>query len=353
MAWGKEEKTEPATPKRREEAREKGHVPKSREVTYLFSLLGATTALYFFGPYGVKGMSEIWQYTLTDAATMELVPDNILPLLKELFGRAFLLMAPLVGFSVVAAIAAEYMQVGFLLTSRPLIPQISRINPIQGFQRIFSAQSFRELLKGILKLLILGYVGYITIKAHLPYILSLTQCDLVEAGAIITKALFSILYRSCLVLAGLAVLDYLFQRWDYEKGLRMSKEELKEELKQREGDPIIRARIKSIQRDIARRRMMASVPNADVIITNPTHIAVALEYSRGKIIAPRIVAKGGGFIAEKIIRIAKVHGIPIVEDKPLAHALFRLKLGDAIPEELYKAVAEILVYIYQMKGRSL
>jgi len=351
--WEREEKTEPATPKRREEAREKGNVAKSREVTYLFSLLGMTLALYFFGPYGIKNMLEIWQFGFTEGIRAELIPDDILSLLGKSFGRSFLLAAPLVGLSLAAAMAAEVLQVGILFTAQPLLPQFSRINPIQGLQRIFSIQSFMELLKGISKILIVGYVGYVTIKSQLPHILSLPQRDVGEGEVIIINILFSVFYRSCLVLLGLAALDYAFQRWNYEKGLRMSKEEIKEELKQGEGDPKIRARIRSIQREIARRRMMASIPKADVVITNPTHIAIALEYRREKMIAPQVVAKGRGFIAERIIEVAKIHGIPVVEDKPLAHALFRLKVGEAIPAELYKAVAEILAYIYQMKGRAL
>lgn len=253
-----------------------------------------------------------------------------------------------------AAVSANVLQKGFVLSAEPIKPQFSRVNPVEGFRRLFSLSSLMEFVKSGLKVLAVGFIGYKVLKGELfrcPEMLSSAPRGMLQY---ISHASFGLLLKVTIAFMGIAALDFLYQRWDYEKKLRMSRQELKDELKQREGDPQIKARLRSLQRQIARQRMMQRVKEADVVVTNPTRLAVALKYERGRMAAPMVVAKGRGFIAEKIREIATTAGVPIVENKPLAEILFRtVEIGQLIPEALYRAVAEILAYVYRIKGRRL
>jgi flagellar biosynthetic protein FlhB len=242
--------------------------------------------------------------------------------------------------------------VGFLYAPTGLQPDLSKIDPIKGFKRLFSVNSLFELIKSILKMVIIGFVPYVIIKNEMQNFFMLSQYTVFQTMIYMGKIVFRILFSTGLVLLVLAVFDYAYQRWEYEKGLRMTKQEIKDEFKNTEGDPAIKGRIKRLQREMARKRMMAAVPKADVVVTNPTHLAVALKYDQNIDFAPRVVAKGAGYLAEKIKKIATENDLPLVENKSLAQVLYKMvNVGDLIPENLYRSVAEVLAYVYNLKNR--
>jgi flagellar biosynthetic protein FlhB len=251
------------------------------------------------------------------------------------------------------AVLANYVQVGALFAPQLIKPDLNKINLFKGLQRLFSLQSWVELLKSVCKLLIIGWVAAATIQKELPEIVPLLDKALPDIMAYMFRVSLAIFFKAVLAMFALAALDYFFQRYRYEKRLRMSPQEMKEEYKQTEGDPLIKSRIRSIQREMARRRMMAEVPQADVVITNPTHLAVALRYRNQEMVAPQVVAKGAGLVAEKIKETARRHGIPLVENKPVAQILFKnVDLGQFIPPGAYQVVAEILAYVYRLKNKG-
>ncbi|MGD8524441.1 MAG: EscU/YscU/HrcU family type III secretion system export apparatus switch protein, partial [Desulfobacterales bacterium] len=229
--------------------------------------------------------------------------------------------------------------------------KFSKLNPISGMKKFVSLKSLVEVAKSILKLAFVGGIAYSVIVKDMKLFPSQIQKGVGEIFLFIAVLAFKIFLFVCLALIVLAVLDYVYQRWQYEQNMKMTKQEVKDERKQTEGDPKIKARIRSMQLEIAQRRMMESIPEADVVITNPTQLAVALKFDASDMIAPRVLAKGAGFIAERIKGIARAHDVPIVEDKPLAQAMYQMvEIGDYIPVELYQAVAEILAYVYRLKG---
>jgi flagellar biosynthetic protein FlhB len=258
------------------------------------------------------------------------------------------MMAPFLGLTVTFALVSGVMQGGLLV--RPLNIEMDRLNPVNGLKRIFSRHGLVEFLKSLLKFSLGGVLFFYLIKKMLIILPFTAAMDVIHlqgvAGKLIAR---SVLYAFTLFFI-LAAIDYLHERWSFERNLRMTRDEIKEEYRETEGDPHIKARIKSLQKEIARQRMMQEVPKATVVITNPTHIAVALKYKKDEMSAPKVVAKGAGFIAEKIKEIARKYGVPIVEDKPLARALYKLKINSSIPGELYRAVAKILAYIYRLRG---
>jgi flagellar biosynthetic protein FlhB len=249
------------------------------------------------------------------------------------------------------ALFSNIAQVGFLYTTEPLAPKLEKIDPLKGFQRIISLNSVVELIKSISKIAIVTFVVYLTMKGEVEKVAPLILMSPMEIVRYISAVSFNILMKSSWVLLLLAALDYAYQKWDYEKKLRMTKQEIKDESKQSDGDPQQKARVKSLQREWAMSRMMDEVLKADVVITNPTHFAIALKYNKDEMGAPRVVAKGRNHLAQRIKELAIGAGVPIVEDKPLARAIFKsIDVGGEIPANLYKAVAEILVHIYKLKG---
>jgi flagellar biosynthetic protein FlhB len=251
------------------------------------------------------------------------------------------------------AILSNYVQVGFPFSWESVHPDLGKLNPLKGLSRLFSKQSGVELVKALFKCLIIGGVAFSTIRNELLPILTLLDQPVDSIFGYAARTCFWLFFKTALVIFALAALDYIFQRWSFEKSLRMTKQEIKEEFKQTEGDPLIKSRIRSIQRDMARKRMMAEVPKADVIITNPSHLAVALYYKVHEMKAPKVLAKGAGLIAEKIKEIGKAHKIPIMENKPLAQVLYKtIGLGETIPSALYQAVAEILAYVYRIRTKN-
>jgi flagellar biosynthetic protein FlhB len=345
-----QEKTEKATPRKREEARKKGQVAKSQELASV-AVLSACLVVFYFGSYDmIEKMLDVMRCLFVESAQFNIDCNNIQHFLIGLANKIFVLLFPLLMAVFSMALLVNYFQVGFVLSTDSIQPKLSKINPISGFQRLFSIRSFVELTKNVFKILVIAFLVYITIKEEIGNFISLSDQSVGGILVYIGRLAFKIVFRTCLLLIILAIFDYLYQRWEFEKNLKMSKQEVKDELKQTEGDPIIKARIKRLQREAARKRMMASVPKADVVITNPTHLAVAIHYDQSEMPAPKLVAKGMGYIAEKIRKIATENNVPIVENKPLAQILYKMvNVAEVIPTNLYKAVAEVLAFVYSMR----
>jgi flagellar biosynthetic protein FlhB len=348
------ERTEQATGKRRAEARKKGQVARSREISSVAVLLVALSVIYVLSTYLFQRLSWVMVQSLQKIGTFSLSPENILGFGGEIVWALVQILAPILLAVFVMGILSNYVQIGTLFTLEVIQPKLSRMDPIQGFRRLLSKQSFAEVLKALFKFLIIAWVAYATVQNELAEILTLPDQEVGGIFRFIGSVSARIFFKTVLVMVALAVLDYLFQRWSYEKSLRMTKREVQEEFKQTEGDPLVKSRIRSIQREMARRRMMAEVPKADVVITNPTHLAVALGYDKEEMAAPKVLAKGAGIIAEKIKEVARAHQIPLVENKPLTQALYKtVDLGQVIPSTLYQVVADILAHVYRMKNRTL
>lgn len=353
MPEGKDqEKTEPATPKRREDSRKKGQVAQSREIPSALVLLSSLGVLFFSGSSIICSLSDFMGGIFRNIGSLHhLQGVSLHSFLLEIFKHVLSILMPLMSAVLIGGITANLLQIGFLFTGEPLIPKLSKLNPLEGIKRLFSLKSLVELVKSLFKLLFVGFIAFVMIKGELENIPSLMQMSIGGTLSFIARVSFKICFYTCLTLIVLAALDYAFQRWQHEKGMRMTKQEVKDEFKQREGNPAVKARIKSIQREMAQRRMMESVPKADVVITNPTSLAIALKYDAKAMMAPQIIAKGAGLIAKRIKDIARENGVPLVEHKPLAQTLFKVvEIGGFIPANLYRAVAEILAYVYGLRG---
>jgi flagellar biosynthetic protein FlhB len=278
--------------------------------------------------------------------------DNVAAAFAAVMKNTFLSILPLMVAVLAVGVIANVAQVGLVFSSESLAFNLSKLNPLSGIKRLVSLRSLVEWAKALLKMLIIGTVSYLALRSQVDRIPALVQAPVYDILVFTARAAGKICFHCCLALAGLAALDYGFQRRQHAKELRMTKQEIKDELRQSEGDPKIKARIRAVQLEMARKRMMVLVPRAAVVITNPSHLAVALEYRMEEMAAPRVVAKGAGFIAERIKDIARANGIPIVENKPLARTLFKaVDVGRSIPEQLYKAVAEVLAYVYRLQNR--
>ena len=345
-----QEKTEQATPKKREEARKKGQVAKSRDATSVAVLLACLIFFWFGSSAMVEKMMALARWLLTQSAQFNVNCNNIQVLSIGLIYKTFAILSPLFLAAFSMALLANYLQVGFVLSSESVQPKLSKIDPIKGFQKLFSIRSLVELAKNIFKISIVGFVAYVIVRREIENFIPLMDQSVWVILVYIANVAFKIILVVCLALIILAALDYIYQRWEFEKDLKMTKQEVKDESRQMEGDPLVKARIKRLQRDMARKRMMASVPEADVVITNPTHLAVALRYDQAGMFAPKVVAKGAGFIAENIKDIARKNNVPIVNNKPLARVLYKnVDVDEMIPANLYKAVAEVLAFVYRMK----
>jgi len=348
------ERTERATPKRRSDARKKGQIAKSREVSSVTVLLAGLLILYFGGSYFSGQLSTFMAQSFRQIGMITITPGNIHGVKNQLLLSIGVILAPFLGVVVVVAVMSNYVQVGGFWSWKLIEPDPAKVFSLRGFRRIFSMQALTELLKSMGKILIVGGMGYYTIKKQMPHILPLMDQEIGTIARYIFSVSFDIFLNTILVMILLAGLDYIYQRWNYEKALRMSRQEVKDEGKQTEGDPLVKARMRSMQRDLARRRMMAEVPKADVIITNPTHIAVALLYISGEMDAPKVVAKGAGFVAEKIRAVGQENGVPTVENKPLAQILYKtVEVGQMIPATVYHLVADVLAFAYRVKNKTL
>jgi flagellar biosynthetic protein FlhB len=351
---GQEERTEQATPRRRQEAREKGQVAKSMEVNAAASLLAIYAGLKALGPQVVASWVNYATLQFREAGTTVLTPEAMQVLLRAAGGTYLACTMPMLAVILAAGVGVNMVQTGVILSSQPLAFDFSRLNPIQGIGRMFSLRALMEMVKAAVKAVCLGYIIYDFFKARAGAILGLISQSPLQIGPSLVTLVMDLLLRAVVMLVVLAVADYAFQRWQFEKNLRMTKQEVKEEYKRTEGDPLIKMRLRQRARELARSRMMADVARATVVVTNPTHIAVALRYEPGVTPAPRVLAMGQRLMAERIKAMARTHHVPIVENKPLARTLFaQCDVGDYIPPALYQAVAEIIAFVYRQSGRSM
>jgi flagellar biosynthetic protein FlhB len=343
------ERTEPASARKLEQARERGNVPRSRELATLAVLLASAAVIALLGVFMYQGLGRVMHnslsFGLADVASPNMMGRDLLQAGMD----AVLLYLPMALTVVVAAVGANLMLSGWVFSTQALEFNFSKLNPVSGIARMFSLNSLAELVKALLKGGLIAGVAGLMIWHQRDGILALANEPLESAVAHFGQiALFTFL-ASVAAFALIVVLDVPFQIWDYHHGLRMTKEELRQEGKEIEGDPQIKARIRSLQRDAARRRMMQAIPKADVVVTNPMHFAVALKYEEKGMAAPVVLAKGSQLVAERIKDLARAHRVPVVEAPPLARALHRhVEVGDTIPGALFTAVAQVLAYVYQL-----
>ena len=349
---GAQERTEAPTQKKREDARKEGQVALSREISSA-ALLGSVL-LYFLvlGRAGLVQMEGYWVQSFRDLRmTQDLTIQFLFRHLRDGLWVVTLLLAGLFLTVFLVSIASTVVQVGVQVN--PLKFQGNRISPFSGLRRIFSANGIAELMKGLFKMGVIGYITWISLSGEVMDLMSLSKLPLSGILAFNFTLLAKLFGRVVVALVVLAIFDYLFQRWQHEQRLKMTKQELREELKQTEGDPQLRSRVRQIQREMSRARMMQNVPKADVVVTNPTHFAVALEYEREAMTAPKVTAKGADFVAERIKAIARENDVPIVENPPVAREIYNLvEIGDEVPEQFFRTVAEILAYVYRLKGKT-
>jgi len=344
-----EDRTEKATPRRREEARGKGNVPRSLELSSAFVLL---CTVIFLKLYASAVYSQMVKFLAESYSSVSLAPGDAWLVFRELAILLLIIVGPVLVVAALAAVLANFLQVGFLFTSFPLQPNLNRLNPIANLGRIFSWRGTVEVMKSILKLTLIAWVVYGALVGNLPHILGTIAMPQTSTLSLVGDLVWTVLIRSAVAIFVLSLADYGFQRWQYEKSIAMTREEVIRELRETEGDPMLRARRRGIMRQLAMRRMMQEVPKSDVIITNPVEYAVALRYVREEMAAPRVVAKGRRNLAERIREEAVKHDVPIIEDAPLARRLHSdCDVGDEIPLALYAAVAEVLSYVYNLKKR--
>jgi len=343
------ERTESPSARRLEQARSEGRVPQSRELTAFLVLAAATGGFWVLGAWFTQQAGAIVRQGLTFERAAAFETDAMAHSFVALSWESLLLMAPVFLLTALAAIAAPFALGGLNFAPDAMAPNFSRMDPIKGVQRMFSWHSVGELVKAILKALLIGGVIYWVVQRQQGQLFALILQSVEPALASFGHMLVFAMIGLVAGLALIAAMDVPFQLWRYYAGLRMTKEEVRQEMKEMEGDPHLKARIRSQQREMARKRMMAEVPKADVIVTNPTHYAVALKYDRDRMGAPQVVAKGMSLVAQKIRELAVTHQVPVVEAPPLARALYRhTEIGEQVPAALYTAVAEILAYVYQL-----
>ncbi len=347
-----QEKTEQATDKRREDFRKKGQVAQSREI-HTAALMTSFLLLWtFYGPTFWENLQGLLGGLLAQTGTFEVTPLSVQNLFLFILGKLGLLLAPLLLLVLVVGFFSTFFQVGWLFTTKPLEPELGKLNPIKGAAKFFSKRSMLEIVKSLVKVAVIGFVAFKTVAGEFEQGLYLIDMPPVSTISYLAGVAFSVLAKTCGILILLGIIDLLFVRWELEEKMKMTKQEQKEEFKESEGDPHLKGKIRQIQMEQARRRMMEEVPKADVIITNPTHLSVAISYRRGEMDAPQIVAKGADAVAMRIREIAKEHNVPLVENVPVARALFKVDIGEQVPEDLFKAVAEILAYVYSLKGKK-
>ncbi|MCB9851306.1 MAG: flagellar biosynthesis protein FlhB [Phycisphaerales bacterium] len=352
MAGEYGEKTEAPTPRRRRESREKGQVAKSQDLTPAVIMLVGLVTLRTLGPHLWNRLLGIMNASLEvtgPVGAQELAPQ------ASAAARAMMwTLIPLLIAVFIAALVALYWQVGFLFTWHPVKPDLNKINPLSGVKRMFSVRTFMMSFINFAKVLVLIGVVYWSVAGSLGHIIYAMQMHHVEVYAMIAVELLRLGTRLAVVMVLLALLDYVYQRYRHEKDLKMSKEEVREEMKHMEGDPTMKRRRREVQMKLAMQRIQRDVPKADVIVTNPTHLAIAMRYRPDEMSAPRVVAKGADLMAIRIRQVAAAHRVPIVERRELARMMYdAVEVGQEIPERFYEAIAEVLAYVYELSGRNL
>lgn len=348
------QKTEDPSGKRLDDAHDKGQVANSREVNNLFMILALTlTVILFAGDMG----RDIVNMSLPFIENPDQIPTDLGHLTTlgwKLFGMLLIAGAVPMALALFAAFGAGYLQFGLLWSGEQLTPKLDKISPLAGLKRMFSLRALSEFLKGIIKIVIVASVAWFLLSPAIGEMQKLIGMEMIQLVGEVQDLVRRLLIGVFSVMAAIAIFDVIYQRYEHVKQLRMSRQELKDEMKETEGDPLIKGRLRQLRIERARKRMMVEVPKADVVVTNPTHYAVALRYDQSKMAAPRVVAKGVDKVAQKIRAVAEEHGIPVIENPPLARGLFAsVEVDQEIPAEYYKAVAELIGYIYRLKRKRL
>ena len=344
-----QDRTEEATPKRLEEARERGETAKSAELVSALLLLATMLYFYFAGELFLNNISGTMTDFYRSIATIDITPGRMPQLARWIFQRGVIIVGPVMMVILLTALLVNILQVGVIIAPKALAPKMSRISPMAGLKKIFSSKGLAELLKGIFKIIVVGMIVYTYVAGRVKDYPFLTYMTPLQIMGEIGGDMFKIVTYAGIALLLMAIADYIYQRWEYRRNLRMTKQEVKDEAKQTEGNPEIKARVRSAMRDLSRNRMMRSVADATVVVTNPVHLAVALQYDEDdEQAAPILVAKGQRKLAERIKEVARENDVPIKESPPLARALYAsAEVGDEIPYAYYQAVAEILAEIYK------
>ena len=344
-----QERTEEATAKRRQDFREKGQVAQSKEVATAALLTMSLLLWVFYARHFWSDLQSIYNSLLRMMAEFQATPMAVVNLAWEMGAVMAKLLWPIFLMTLVVGFFASFLQVGPLFSTKVFQPELSKFDPIKGMAKFVSKRSAVELVKSMAKISLIGFVAYRTVANEFDTALTLPMLDLNQTLIFLAQVAFLVLGKTCGIIILLAVIDFAFSRYEMEQKMKMTKQEVKEEFKETEGDPQLKARVRSMQQEMARKRMMAEVPKADVIVTNPTHLSVAISYQRSEMDAPKIVAKGADHLAFRIREIAREHKVPIIENKPVARALYKQEIGDEIPEEMFTAVAELLAYVYSLK----
>ncbi len=348
------DKSQEATPHRRRQLHEQGQVPKSQDLSSVVLLLLGLLCLAMLGRSLVGWVEELTRQQLGGEPWIESSPNLAASQARRVLSGLVKHLLPIFGLMLAGAVLVNVVQTGPVFVPQRVLPDLTRIDPLRGVKRLCSLANVVRLGFGIFKVLVIMAVAFVSLYAEREAILSMTGMSVLGGGALLFKILFSITLKVALALLVLAILDFGFQRWRYEQDIRMTPQEVREELKNLEGNPQVLARRRAVQRQLALNRLSGAVPRADVVITNPTELAVAVQYDAQTMAAPIVVAKGAGVLARRIRQLALENGVALVENKPLAQALFReVEVGQPIPEDKYAAVAEVLAYVYQLQGKPL
>jgi flagellar biosynthetic protein FlhB len=345
------EKTEKATPRKKQEARKKGQTAKSTDLTNAIVLLASFAVLSVYGGQIGTRVFSLFRFGLSDMLLTNVTEDTIPSMFSMLLKQSAFIAVPVILVAWLASVITNIAQVGFMISTESLKWDLNKLNPIEGAKRLFSARTAVEFIKSLLKVTVISVVSGLMLWSSKQEFVKLPEKEPLSIASFIASFMMKMGLTISAVYLVISVLDFAYQRFDFSKRLRMSKQEIKDEFKKTEGDPLIKHKVKEKQRQMSRARMMQEVPRAQVVITNPTHFAVAITYEQGKMEVPVVVAKGADYLAQKIKEIATEHKVVIMENKPLARTLYaNVEVGEEIPEDLFKAVAEILAYVYRIKG---
>ncbi len=343
------EKTEEPSAKRRADFRKKGQVAQSKEVQTAALITLMLLFWLFYMPGFWKGLTELISSIWGNLSSFDGSPSSAASLSLYLGKEMGILLWPLFALVLVVGFFTSILQIGWLFTTQPLTPDLSKLSVIKGLGRIFSLRSLVDLVKSVSKIVLIAWVAYTTVFNNFTEALILVDTSVIDAVLYLARIATLILAKVCGILILIAFMDFLYTRYEMEEKMKMTKQEVKEEYKDMEGDPYIKSQIRRIQQEMARKRMMAEVPDADVVVTNPTHFAVAIKYDSMTMDSPVVIAKGADHVAMRIREIAKENEVPLIENPPVARLLHKIDLGAAIPEDLFKAVAEILAHVYSLK----
>ncbi len=347
-----QERTEKATPRKRAEARKEGKVARSQDLSSMAILVFGIAALYFILPSSLDTIESFARFMFANASSHSISATNFTLYFRTALTTFAVAIGPILLLLATIGVAINVLQVGFMITTKPIEPKLDKLDIVQGLAKLVSIRSLFELFKNVAKLAVIGLVAFYAVKSELDTVPILPDLSVSQILGTFGAAAFRVAIKCSIALIVIAVVDYAFQKWEFEKQLRMTKQEIKEEGKDTEGNPQIKGKIKQLQREQSMRRMMADIKKADVVVTNPTEFAVAIRYDSDTMDAPSVIAKGQRLVAKRIKELANEHDIPIVENKPLARALFKTcEVGMQIPPKFFKAVAEVLAYVYKLKGK--